>query len=1126
MDDNVEVETTLHPTVCREGILQKPICEGPNYKCQFCSKVGGYAYVVAHMQTHEKSAVKHGGHQSPKHDYRNLQPERVVRRSGHKITFLGVLKEYNIYACNLQCRGERHFHCPYCPKTIVARKQFESHMDKCVATQSSTAAAICIQPAAPPGTPGQYAILLLNLPPPLQQTVTMKQHAAPPDPSVKTKCTLDQFPAPPHGPVEPTATIGRFAAPNVHRTTPVVHLGTLTGNTVKSAAQIFRTARRKIKCPMCNLYLNKKNLRKHKLRKHLISEMDVTAKDHLRSQCIDSYNGVYAVAKSYKATAVPVHVIKKRSDSTHIMCGEHQCEVIADFRRRSGLTSSQCPHLRSVDFCFTHAGVEDLKPGVLEELVANKLIGKDTRAKCLNLCDQATQNKAPVVALVDLGGSNCLYLSVFESNVSPHSKLGRIFVTYNVKRKLWHCDCSRGRINCLHKCVAKWYLFQTNKELFSSDAKQDTSLSISEFTEEWPAESSGIVSGEEALKQMAKYIYNQKKMPSVFPEEVTQLDPETHFSKRLIPVETVCHDCTGHVSLTEPVLITNKAKVITVTGVMEGLSSDHTDDGGAVEKLERTGVGADVLQAYLHFEALTSHDCQPSVMMDLYQKGIFSIEGIKIKDLTEVNAGEFWDSVCMEVISSSLDAHNNLKDVLAETKRLSKQRTEECHRAVTRYLVKGLNPLSTLDSPWFREMTKTLNPKYQLPSRDQLINTLIPSWYSVERKNLIAELLQVSKAAVTCDAWTSLAHNHFLTVTLHFIIKDQMRQKVLCTKSLNDAQTGAAAAEHISDILKEFGVKDKVVAMTVENTPLMDFSIKKLPFRKLRCFTHILSLAAQMVFTSSSVTTWASKIRAVVVWINYTAGTVLQEKQQLWNLPQHSLIVDVPTCWISLYLMVERMVEQYAAIQATTADPLIKLSVEKKRLETLSDADLQKAEEFIRTMKPLYTSSLCVSADKSPTCSQIFPILSKLEAHFKTQDEDSLFTATLKEKVWGDLSTCYKDGNTWQFLQEASAMDPRFKNKVDSDKIWDGVKNAAVGVTTTEGQVKHGLQELQELQEKDGDADHQNDKNLDETPLPKKLRLADLEELSKEEDGALRNDAAAEMTLSILKRVQREIQTH
>lgn len=79
-----------------------------------------------------------------------------------------------------------------------------------------------------------------------------------------------------------------------------------------------------------------------------------------------------------------------------------------------------------------------------------------------------------------------------------------------------------------------------------------------------------------------------------------------------------------------------------------------------------------------------------------------------------------------------------------------------------------------------------------------------------------------------------------------------------------------------------------------------------------------------------------------------------------------------------------------------------------RRLETLTEDDHRKAEEFIRIMKPLYTSSLCVSADKSPTCSQIFPILKKLEAHFETQDEDTLFTTTLKGKIWGDLSTYYK----------------------------------------------------------------------------------------------------------------------
>lgn len=51
-----------------------------------------------------------------------------------------------------------------------------------------------------------------------------------------------------------------------------------------------------------------------------------------------------------------------------------------------------------------------------------------------------------------------------------------------------------------------------------------------------------------------------------------------------------------------------------------------------MEVLERTvGIKSpcamEVLQAYLHFEALTSHPCQSAVMMDLYQKEVFNMAG-------------------------------------------------------------------------------------------------------------------------------------------------------------------------------------------------------------------------------------------------------------------------------------------------------------------------------------------------------------------------------------------------------------------------------------------------------------------------------------------------------------------
>ncbi|CAJ1064953.1 zinc finger BED domain-containing protein 1-like [Xyrichtys novacula] len=161
-------------------------------------------------------------------------------------------------------------------------------------------------------------------------------------------------------------------------------------------------------------------------------------------------------------------------------------------------------------------------------------------------------------------------------------------------------------------------------------------------------------------------------------------------------------------------------------------------------------------------------------------------------------------------------------------------------------------------------------------------------------------------------------------------------------------------------------------------------------------------------------------------------------------------------------------------------------------------------------MKSLYMSTLCVSADKSPSCSQIFPILKKLETHFKPRGEDSPFTTTLKETVWDELSTSYKDGDTWKFLQESSAMDPRFKNSIDSEEIWNRVKNAAIRASTS--REMSDPEEHRLLQE-----------DSDETVFPKRPRLTALEELFEEEDRALQSTEAADKTLSMSERVQGEI---
>ncbi|XP_060746154.1 uncharacterized protein LOC132859418 [Tachysurus vachellii] len=125
-------------------------------------------------------------------------------------------------------------------------------------------------------------------------------------------------------------------------------------------------------------------------------------------------------------------------------------------------------------------------------------------------------------------------------------------------------------------------------------------------------------------------------------------------------------------------------------------------------------------------------------------------------------------------------------------------------------------------------------------------------------------------------------------------------------------------------------------------------------------------------------------------------------------------------------------------------DPRLRGSTERDRLERITDNDLKKAEEFTKLMKIMYTSTLCVSSDNTPTCGQVLPILQKLEEHFKFQEDDTVFVSGIKQKVWADLSKRYQNEDIRHFLEEATVMDPRFKNKFVADTIWERVRVAAV----------------------------------------------------------------------------------
>ncbi len=325
-----------------------------------------------------------------------------------------------------------------------------------------------------------------------------------------------------------------------------------------------------MKCPHCGVSLNLKNLKKHIERKHQPIHL-VSSTYHLPTQCVDKKNGIYVVAKSFRGPCIPIHVAKKIWGASHkVMCEMDMCNTCAEMTQRSELLVTSCVHLRSVDYSYAIAPHEELSEDVLTEMVEQKWFGNTRKNQCLTLQGQATSKGATFTSLVTIGGPDYKhYISVYEPRVSYYSRLGRVLVNYNSKTNTWHCPCIKGRRSCLHKCIAKWCLFQMKRELFTTMPEAAAEIEPAEHDDlsglqwEYPPNSDG-------MKQMVQYIYHNKKLPDtlsdVFIEDVKKEDIPQH----LIPEEEFCSQCPGPVPLSAPVLITKNAKVATLTGVVTG----------------------------------------------------------------------------------------------------------------------------------------------------------------------------------------------------------------------------------------------------------------------------------------------------------------------------------------------------------------------------------------------------------------------------------------------------------------------------------------------------------------------------------------------------------------------------
>ena len=343
-----------------------------------------------------------------------------------------------------------------------------------------------------------------------------------------------------------------------------------------------------------------------------------------------------------------------------------------------------------------------------------------------------------------------------------------------------------------------------------------------------------------------------------------------------------------------------------------------------------------------------------------------------------------------------------------------------------RYVASELQPLTVVESPGFRQLVSTLDPRAPIPSRNYLRDNTMIEYYQ-ETKSQVQELLgKVERHAITTDLWTSGANEDYLTITAHMISTNfDILSFVLQTRNVTcERHTAENLSIEFEKALVEWDLKNPIVVSDNARNITNVFS-KFLKWDHIGCMAHTINLAVTKCFKLGSVSKLLAKCHHVVSHFRRSTlqTKVLKEKQKLLSLPNHSLILDCETRWNSTHDMLVRLLEQEPAICAA----LMTSGKRDERSLNLSDTEIQKMSSLIEILKPLKTATTFLGSEKSPTASRMLPLLLKLKKHLSPAESDSNFEAEVKQEMFKDLDNRYKSDSDKEFLIMACMLDPRCK---------------------------------------------------------------------------------------------------
>ncbi|XP_044140147.1 E3 SUMO-protein ligase ZBED1-like isoform X1 [Bufo gargarizans] len=376
---------------------------------------------------------------------------------------------------------------------------------------------------------------------------------------------------------------------------------------------------------------------------------------------------------------------------------------------------------------------------------------------------------------------------------------------------------------------------------------------------------------------------------------------------------------------------------------------------------------------------------------------------------------------------------------------------------VDEHLVKMIaldfQPFSIVEDKGFKSFVKALDPSYNLPNRKTLSATVLPQLYNTIKAEMMVRVGKASAVCLTTDCWTSRTTTSFMAVTCHYVDENfRLLSCLLDCFSFTERHTAKNLATELNKICEEWGITNKVVVCTSDNTSNIKAAIRNVGWKHLPCFAHTLNL---IVWESlKNIQETVAKVNNIVEYVNGSTVATERLKATQWQMGLEELRLkqDVATRWNSTYYMLKRFLGMKEAIIAT-------LALVNPRLPTLTLEEWDLIKDACEVLKPFEEVTMEISAERYMTASKVILMargLQKVVQRLRGAISNYGPVMEMINALTDEMQKHFYQIEHFQQLAEATLLDPRFKQRAFHDPV--AADEASKSVTMAAARIGSSMQ--------------------------------------------------------------------